>query len=112
MNRSCETCRHDLGGGYNNCRINLEAECAAGEYEAWEPDLLRNAAILGREALNEATIAGREALNEATIAGREALNEAVKAGPILLKQAAMAGHMLLKSANVRGFEGRKDEYTK
>ena len=101
MNRSCETCRHDLGGGYNNCRINLEAECAAGEYEAWEPDLLRNAAILGREALNEATIAGREALNEA-----------VKAGPILLKQAAMAGHMLLKSANVRGFEGRKDEYTK
>lgn len=35
--RCCETCRHDLGGGYDNCRINLEAECAAGEYEAWEP---------------------------------------------------------------------------
>ena len=35
--RRCETCRHDLGGGYNNCRINLEAECAAGEFEAWEP---------------------------------------------------------------------------
>ena len=35
--RCCETCRHDLGGGYDNCRINLEAECAAGDYEAWEP---------------------------------------------------------------------------
>jgi hypothetical protein len=34
--RSCESCRHDLGG-YNNCRINLEHECAAGNYEAWEP---------------------------------------------------------------------------
>lgn len=34
--RSCDTCRHDLGGGYNNCKINLEAECAAGGYEAWE----------------------------------------------------------------------------
>lgn len=37
MERSCETCRYDLGGGYDNCRINLEAECAAGDYEAWEP---------------------------------------------------------------------------
>lgn len=37
MNRCCETCRHDLGGGYDNCRINLEAECSAGNYEAWEP---------------------------------------------------------------------------
>lgn len=35
--RCCDTCRHGLGGGYNNCRINLEAECAAGGYEAWEP---------------------------------------------------------------------------
>ena len=37
MNESCtcDTCRHYLGGGC--CRINLEAECAAGEYEAWEP---------------------------------------------------------------------------
>lgn len=35
MGRCCETCRHDLGGGC--CRINLEAECAAGEFEAWEP---------------------------------------------------------------------------
>ena len=37
MDKRCETCRHNLGGGYNNCRINLEKECAAGEYEAWEP---------------------------------------------------------------------------
>lgn len=35
--RCCETCRYDLGGGYDNCRINLEAECAEGNYEAWEP---------------------------------------------------------------------------
>ncbi len=34
--KACETCRYDLGGGYNNCKINLEAECAAGGYEAWE----------------------------------------------------------------------------
>lgn len=33
----CETCRHDLGGGYDNCRLNLESECAAGGFEAWEP---------------------------------------------------------------------------
>lgn len=32
---SCDTCRHYLGGW--SCRINLEAECAAGEFEAWEP---------------------------------------------------------------------------
>lgn len=38
MNRtSCEGCRYNLGGGYDNCRINLESECAAGGYEAWEP---------------------------------------------------------------------------
>ena len=36
-NRCCETCRHDLGGGYDNCKINVEAECAAGGFEAWEP---------------------------------------------------------------------------
>lgn len=35
--RCCETCRYDLGGGYNNCKINLEAECGDGNYEAWEP---------------------------------------------------------------------------
>ena len=37
MNRCCETCRHDLGGGYDNCRLNLEAECEGGGYEAWRP---------------------------------------------------------------------------
>ena len=35
-NRCYETCRYSLGGGYNNCRMNLEAECAAGDFEAWE----------------------------------------------------------------------------
>lgn len=35
--RNCETCRYDLGGGYNNCKINLESECGEGGYEAWEP---------------------------------------------------------------------------
>lgn len=35
--RRCETCRHDLGGGYDNCRINLEAECGDGDFEVWEP---------------------------------------------------------------------------
>lgn len=33
--RSCDTCRHGLGG--DCCRINLEAECGKGEHEAWEP---------------------------------------------------------------------------
>ena len=33
----CETCRYGLGGGYDNCRINLESECAEGRHEAWEP---------------------------------------------------------------------------
>ena len=32
--RTCSTCRHHLGGGA--CRLNLESECAAGDYEAWE----------------------------------------------------------------------------
>ena len=34
MGRCCETCRHYLGGGC--CKVNLEAECAGGEYDAWE----------------------------------------------------------------------------
>ena len=34
--KRCETCRYDLGGGYDNCAINLEDECAAGVFEAWE----------------------------------------------------------------------------
>ena len=35
--RCCETCRYDLGGGYENCKINLEKECGSGDYEAWAP---------------------------------------------------------------------------
>lgn len=31
---SCTGCRHYLGGGC--CRMNLESECAAGEFELWE----------------------------------------------------------------------------
>lgn len=31
----CESCRHCLGAGC--CRINLEKECGAGGFEAWEP---------------------------------------------------------------------------
>ena len=35
--RCCETCRYDLGGGYENSKINLEIECGSGNYEAWAP---------------------------------------------------------------------------
>ena len=35
--KCCETCRYGLGGGFDNCRINLESECGDGEHEAWEP---------------------------------------------------------------------------
>ena len=34
--RCCETCRYYLGGGYDNCAINLEDECGKGGFEAWE----------------------------------------------------------------------------
>lgn len=37
MKRCCETCRYDLGGGYDNYKINLELECGDGGFEAWEP---------------------------------------------------------------------------
>ena len=38
MEKSCETCRYDLGGGRYNCRINEEQECRdGGGYELWEP---------------------------------------------------------------------------
>lgn len=32
--KNCETCRYYLGDGC--CRIDVEDECAAGNYEAWE----------------------------------------------------------------------------
>ena len=33
---SCDGCKYYLGGGY--CRLNLESECAAGDFEMWEVD--------------------------------------------------------------------------
>ena len=36
---SCDGCRHDLGGGRDNCRLNLSYECRdGGGFEAWEAD--------------------------------------------------------------------------
>ena len=32
--RTCATCRHDLGGG--QCARSLERECRDGGFEAWE----------------------------------------------------------------------------
>lgn len=37
MEKDCSTCMHWLGGIYECCRLNLEDECKAGEYEAWTP---------------------------------------------------------------------------
>ena len=37
MDKDCSTCFHWLGGVYDCCRLNLESECRAGGYEAWEP---------------------------------------------------------------------------
>ena len=40
--KRCEGCRHYLGG--DNCRIGLEAECAAGGgYEAYEAEGINTA---------------------------------------------------------------------
>ena len=36
MDVCCDGCRHYLGGGH--CRINLEKECADGDFEAWEEE--------------------------------------------------------------------------
>ena len=34
---SCAGCRHGLGGGRDNCRLNLAYECRdGGGFEAWE----------------------------------------------------------------------------
>ena len=33
---SCDGCKHDLGGGRDNCRLNLSYECRdGGGFEAW-----------------------------------------------------------------------------
>lgn len=34
--KTCETCKHDLGGDV--CRYGWELECADDEYQLWEPD--------------------------------------------------------------------------
>lgn len=67
MNRCCETCRHDLGGGYDNCRLNIEAECAGGGYEAWEPkeeqferDAINHCARMIAEGLASTGLMSRE----------------------------------------------------
>ena len=61
MIKTCETCKNNLGGGYDNCKINLEPECAAGGFEAWERKKLLYIAgpmtglpDLGRKAFNDA----------------------------------------------------------
>ena len=46
MTRTCETCRHHLGG--DECAQNLELECAAGEYEAWEGKVNRESVAIDR----------------------------------------------------------------
>jgi len=33
--KSCFNCAYHLGGG--SCRLNLEADCGKGLFEAWEP---------------------------------------------------------------------------
>lgn len=33
-NKTCETCRHYLGGG--QCALSEEKECADGDRELWE----------------------------------------------------------------------------
>ena len=36
---SCEGCKNDLGGGRDNCCLNLSFECRdGGGFEAWEPE--------------------------------------------------------------------------
>ncbi len=35
-NKGCWNCLNHLGGGA--CRLNLEADCGEGGYEAWEQD--------------------------------------------------------------------------
>ena len=40
---SCDGCKHDLGGGRDNCRLNLSYECRdGGGFEAWEQGVSRD----------------------------------------------------------------------
>lgn len=42
---SCDGCKHDLGGGRDNCRLNLSYECRdGGGFEAWEDSEKTNTA--------------------------------------------------------------------
>ena len=42
---SCDGCMHDLGGGRDNCRLNLSYECRdGGGFEAWEDSWKTNTA--------------------------------------------------------------------
>lgn len=39
VHSSCDGCKHDLGGGRDNCRLNLSYECRdGGGFEAWEAE--------------------------------------------------------------------------
>lgn len=40
--KCCANCGNHLGGGA--CRLNLEADCGEGGYEAWEPERFPGAA--------------------------------------------------------------------
>lgn len=41
----CDGCKHDLGGGRDNCRLNLSYECRdGGGFEAWEDSVKTNTA--------------------------------------------------------------------
>lgn len=35
--KTCETCRHYLGGG--NCNLSMEMECKDGDFEGWEENV-------------------------------------------------------------------------
>ena len=45
VHSSCDGCKHDLGGGRDNCRLNLSYECRdGGGFEAWEDSVKTNTA--------------------------------------------------------------------
>lgn len=45
VHSSCDGCKHDLGGGRDNCRLNLSYECRdGGGFEAWEDSEKTNTA--------------------------------------------------------------------
>lgn len=66
--KSCETCKHDLGGDV--CRYGYELECADDDYQLWEPDAPISVKPLAEEieklyrGLVEAEMAERGATKE------------------------------------------------